>query len=182
MGRGWKAKGFTSSNRLSISGGGLALENVWAVVNWFQEALSRKMEPENLLPYMEMARFHSSKGGLRARGTEHPHPNLIFTKTAWHRHPTSCWAVESSLYPPPPPIWGCCLQRTRNKSALNFFSFTCCLPLDIKSLVNKMPFLGTSSGKRGCYFSYPLSSFCQIEMRPLSRGKTTHVLHLSRVS
>ena len=31
-------------------------------------------------------------------------------------------------------------------------------------------------------FSYPLSSFSQIEMRPLSRGKTTHVLHLSRVS
>ena len=149
------------------------------MVNWFKEALSRKMEPENLLPYMGMARFHSSKGGLPARGTEHRHPNLIFTKTAWHRHLLLSYGINP---PPPPPIWGCCSQRTRNKSALNFFPFTCCLPLDIKSLVNKIPFLGTSSGKRGCYFSYPLSSFSQIEMRPLSRGKTTHVLHLSRVS
>ena len=31
-GKGVKSKGFTSSNWLSISGGGLALENVWAVV------------------------------------------------------------------------------------------------------------------------------------------------------
>ena len=178
MGRAWKAKGFTSSNRLSILGAGLALENVWAVVNWFKEALSRKMEPETFSP-IEIAIFHSSKGGLRARVTEHLHPNLVFTKPLGPAN--SFWAVESSLYPPPPP-YGDVTRKGLGIKALSIFLFTCCLPLDIKSLVNKIPFLGTSSDKRGCYFSYPLSSFCQIEMRPLSRGKTTHVLHLSRVS
>ena len=138
------------------------------------------MEPENLLPYMEMVRFHSSKGGLRAAGLSTPTQTLFSLKPLGIATPppVELWN-QVSIHPP---IWGCCSQRTRNKSALNFFSFTCCLPLDIKSLVNKIPYLGTSSGKRGCYFSYPLSSFCQIEMRPLSRGKTTHVLHLSRVS
>ena len=179
-----KSKRFYQFKQAVDFGCGLALENVWAVVNWFKEALSRKMEPENLLPYMEMARFHSSKGGLPARGTEHPTQTLFSLKPLGTTTPppVELWN-QVSIHPlPPSPIWGCCLQRTRNKSALNFFSFTCCLPLDIKSFVNKIPFLGTSSGKRGCYFSYPLSSFCQIEMRPLSRGKTTHVLHLSRVS
>ena len=133
----------------------------------------------NVLPYIEIAIFHSSKGGLRARVTEHLHPNLVFTKPLGTAN--SFWAVESSLYPPPPP-YGDVTRKGLGIKALSIFSFTCCLPLDIKSLVNKIPFLGTSSGKRGCYFSYPLSSFSQIEMRPLSRGKTTHVLHLSRVS
>ena len=149
VGRGWNAKGFTISNRQSISGGGLALENVWAVVNWFKEALSRKMEPENLLPYMEMARFHSSKGDLRARGTKHPHPNLIF-KTAWHRHFLLSCGIKP-LPPPPPPTYGDVARRGLGIKALSIFSFTCCLPLDIKSFVNKIPFLGEySCCERAC--------------------------------
>ena len=43
-------KGFTTSNRLSISGSGLALENVWVVFNWLKKALSRKMEPKTFSP------------------------------------------------------------------------------------------------------------------------------------
>ena len=144
----WKAKGFTSSNRVSISGGRLALENVWAVVNWFKEALSRKMEPENVLPYMEMARFHSSKGGLRACVTEHRHPNLIFTKTAWHRHLLLRWGIKSL---PPSPLYGDVARKGLGIKALSIFSFTCCLPLDIKSFVNKIPFLAEHSCcKRAC--------------------------------
>ena len=46
-----------------------------------------------------MARFHSSKGGLLACGTEHPH--LVFTKTAWHRHLLLSCGIKS--LPPPPP-------------------------------------------------------------------------------
>ena len=151
MGRGWKAKGFTSSNRLSISGGGLALENVWAVVNWLKEALSQKMEPENVLPHVEMARFHSSKGGLPARGIEHRHPNLVFTKTAWHRHLLLRCGIKSLPPPPPPPLYGDVARKGLGIKALSIFSFTCCLPLDIKSFVNKIPFLGEyNCCKRAC--------------------------------
>ena len=48
--------------------------------------------------------------------------------------------------------------------------------------ITKYHFYGNTAVNESINFSYPLSSFSQIEMRPLSRGKTTHVLHLSRVS
>ena len=49
-GKGVKSKRFYQFKPTVDSGGGLALENVWAVVNWFKEALSRKMEPETFSP------------------------------------------------------------------------------------------------------------------------------------
>ena len=48
---------------------------------------------------------NGSKGGLRARGTEHPHSNLVFTKTAWHRHLLLSCGIKS-LPPLPHPLYG----------------------------------------------------------------------------
>ena len=60
------------------------------------------MEPENLLPYMEMVRFHSSKGGLRAAGLSTPTQTLFSLKPLGIATPppVELWN-QVSIYAPP---------------------------------------------------------------------------------